>query len=299
LDDYDQEVLAAAAPLVSLALMRRHEADLLDLREHGNLLAALASGGLHPRDAAARAGDLGLDEAGRLLLPAGFAPRATGEAIDGPLWAPVWKSVVAELRGAAIGCALGVRPSEGDALAVVALRNAELRGSLMDRVTAVAREAARRRIGAGDAIVVVAGRATERWDGLPGGLREVSAALQFRRGMPATGWLDATKTDVDRWLWQMRADPALGRFVEDRLGPLLDHDRRRKAKLLPTLEALFDHNGHKGATARAMHLSRQALYRRLERIERLLSCDLDDGTTRLELHVATRARRHVARGPTG
>jgi purine catabolism regulator len=81
--------------------------------------------------------------------------------------------------------------------------------------------------------------------------------------------------------------------VERRLGPILEHDRTRKAKLLPTLEAYCAHGGRKAETARALHLERQSLYHRLERIETLLGEKLDDEAAQLSVHLAVRARKHL------
>lgn len=78
-----------------------------------------------------------------------------------------------------------------------------------------------------------------------------------------------------------------------RLGPLIEHDRRRRHALLPTLEALCANAGRKAETARALHLNRQALYHRIERIERLLGVDLSDPAELLTLHLAVEARRYV------
>jgi purine catabolism regulator len=89
----------------------------------------------------------------------------------------------------------------------------------------------------------------------------------------------------------------LQRFTERRLAPVLEHDARRKNKLLPTLQALCEHGWHKADAARALHLQRQALYHRAERIERLLAADLNDPSTRLGLELALRARQHIGTEP--
>jgi purine catabolism regulator len=85
--------------------------------------------------------------------------------------------------------------------------------------------------------------------------------------------------------------------VERTLGALLEHDARRKLRLVPTLEALLRNGGRKAETARALHLNRQALYHRLTRIEQLLGMDLGDATQLLTLHVALEARRQLAVAP--
>jgi purine catabolism regulator len=61
--------------------------------------------------------------------------------------------------------------------------------------------------------------------------------------------------------------------------------------LLRTLEAYLASSGRKAETARALHLTRQSLYLRLERVQRVLGVDLDDPDVLLALHLALRALR--------
>ncbi|MBV9338128.1 MAG: helix-turn-helix domain-containing protein [Solirubrobacterales bacterium] len=96
-------------------------------------------------------------------------------------------------------------------------------------------------------------------------------------------------------LLKLRENPDLRNFVHQRLEPVVEHDRRRATKLLPTLQVLLDHQGRKAETARALHLERQSLYHRVQRIETLLDSPLDDPDTVLGLHLALRARRHLER----
>jgi purine catabolism regulator len=86
-------------------------------------------------------------------------------------------------------------------------------------------------------------------------------------------------------------------FVDQRLGALLEHDRLRAAKLLPTLEALCAHHWRKAETARALNLDRRSLYPRLERLQRVLDADLDDRDTRLGLELALRVWRLLTPRP--
>ena len=61
--------------------------------------------------------------------------------------------------------------------------------------------------------------------------------------------------------------------------------------LLETLEAYLAAGGRKAEAARALHLERQSLYLRLQRIEEALGVSLDDEDVMLGLHLAVRARR--------
>jgi PucR family transcriptional regulator, purine catabolism regulatory protein len=90
-------------------------------------------------------------------------------------------------------------------------------------------------------------------------------------------------------LGQVRGGPALSRYVEDELGPLLDHDAAGRTPLVDTLRAYLDAGAHKANAARALHLERRSLYYRISRIEQLLGRSLNDPATRLRLGVALHA----------
>jgi purine catabolism regulator len=143
-------------------------------------------------------------------------------------------------------------------------------------------------------VALAAADAVQSWDDAGRALQDAADTAASARHRPARLWHDASAADVDRLLWVMRDSAELQRFIQCRLGPLLDHDTHRKNKLLPTVQALCAHGWHKAEAARALHLQRQALYHRTERIERLLAADLNDPPTRLGLELAVRARRHTA-----
>ncbi|MGR6091194.1 PucR family transcriptional regulator [Brevibacterium sp. CSND-B09] len=92
-------------------------------------------------------------------------------------------------------------------------------------------------------------------------------------------------------------DSRLRAFAEGELGPLLGEDRRRNGVLPSTadsaddglldfLELYLSHGGNKSAMARAGHLSRPALYTRINRLQDRLGVSLDDAESRTALHVA-------------
>ena len=70
--------------------------------------------------------------------------------------------------------------------------------------------------------------------------------------------------------------------------------------LIRTLETYLDLGGDAQRTAAQLHLHRTSLYYRLGRIAEILQADLDDGLTRLELHLALKSRRAARRtlGPS-
>ncbi|MBW1598282.1 CdaR family transcriptional regulator, partial [Streptomyces sp. JJ38] len=78
----------------------------------------------------------------------------------------------------------------------------------------------------------------------------------------------------------VRADPVLRR--------LLDPAHREMAR---TAEVYLDCAGQAGRAAAALGVHRQTLYYRLSRVEQLTGLDLDDGESRLLLHMALKATR--------
>ena len=87
-------------------------------------------------------------------------------------------------------------------------------------------------------------------------------------------------------LVRLAQGPELAAFVESELSPLLEHDARSSAKLVPTLQAYLDNACRKTDAARELWIQRRTLYGRLARIERLLGRSLDDQDTRTRLTLA-------------
>jgi purine catabolism regulator len=89
----------------------------------------------------------------------------------------------------------------------------------------------------------------------------------------------------------LREEPELQAFIERELGPLLE-----RPSLLGVLRDYLANGRNKSLAARAQHVSRPALYRRLESIEALLEVDLDDWEQLTSLYVALLAH-DAQRGP--
>ncbi len=104
-----------------------------------------------------------------------------------------------------------------------------------------------------------------------------------RRGGPAHHFGDLGTYHL---LARLAQEPELAAFVEAELSPLLDHDARSSAKLLPTLQAYLDNACRKTDAAQELWIQRRTLYGRLARIERLLGRSLNDQDTRTRLTLA-------------
>ncbi|MEV0218510.1 PucR family transcriptional regulator [Streptomyces sp. NPDC050704] len=87
----------------------------------------------------------------------------------------------------------------------------------------------------------------------------------------------------------------LSHLVEHTLGPLLSWEAAHPSDLVRTLETHLRHGCSPTRTAALLHIGRQSLYQRLERIESLLGLEIDDPDLLGELLAATCAHR-VVRG---
>jgi purine catabolism regulator len=94
---------------------------------------------------------------------------------------------------------------------------------------------------------------------------------------------------LDRVLLHIDSELDAPAFVESELGPLLQFDRKGRARLLETLRVFLDANGSRTAAASALGIQRRSLYARLHAIERLLTCSLDDPETRVRLYLTLRS----------
>jgi DNA-binding PucR family transcriptional regulator len=68
----------------------------------------------------------------------------------------------------------------------------------------------------------------------------------------------------------------------------LDYDKRHRSDLLATLAQYFDSGCNIDQAAAVLSIHRSTLKYRLKRVRELLGQDLNDGSTRLDLHLATR-----------
>jgi DNA-binding PucR family transcriptional regulator len=76
--------------------------------------------------------------------------------------------------------------------------------------------------------------------------------------------------------------------IDEWLGPLLEHDRARHGRFVPTLRAYLDADGHHPTAAAACHVHVSTLKYRLGVIRRVLGRPLWDPDVRFGLRVAFR-----------
>lgn len=78
-------------------------------------------------------------------------------------------------------------------------------------------------------------------------------------------------------------------FIQETIGPLLEHDAQSGVPLLPTVRTFIEHGGRLRETAAALFVHRNTLAYRLERAAETLGADLKEPDTRLAIELALRA----------
>lgn len=110
-------------------------------------------------------------------------------------------------------------------------------------------------------------------------MREAISTLDIP-GNESSTVIDSADLSVERLLLALDKPAVISEFIEEQLGSLLRADRARGSELVTTLTTYIRHWGRKTDTAAALHLQRQSLYQRLERIFDLLG-ELPAGSPRL------------------
>jgi purine catabolism regulator len=293
IDDFDRVAVDRAVGVISLALLRSWQEEVLSARERGNFLVELMDDDVDEQAAATRAGALGLAGTTPWLLP---VVSAVGHGVahlslleDEAAWALMWRDVQRELAATGVRMVTGMRRGGVQALLVLALDDAGQRAAIADRLVSAVGVAGARHLGRRDACLLGVGAPQRMWGSVGPELRRTAAATIPGPHIDEHTWYDATLPDLRLLLWSLRDRPDVRAFVRRRLEPLLEHDRRHRVKLLPTLAAYCAHNGRVADAARTLALKRQSMYGRLRRIELILGVDLGDEDDRLGLHLAVRA----------
>ncbi|MFE9288869.1 PucR family transcriptional regulator [Streptomyces olivaceus] len=135
--------------------------------------------------------------------------------------------------------------------------------------------------------VVAAADARTDWSDVPAGLREAQQVADAVAGSAAALGLPPVVRLRDvhlRGLVRLlRDDPHVQSFAERELDGLL---RGPDRDLLPVLRTYLATGRNKSRTARLHHVSRPALYRRIEAIQDRLGVDLDDFEQAASVHIA-------------
>jgi purine catabolism regulator len=96
---------------------------------------------------------------------------------------------------------------------------------------------------------------------------------------------------VYRLLVLLRDAPEMWAFYRETLASLVAYDQKQGSELLKTLDAFFKHLGNLRATSNALHVHRNTLLYRLERIEQISGIDLGKAESYFALWLALQAHR--------
>jgi purine catabolism regulator len=278
LGDATRLALGRASASIALYLMAERDAALSDAAE-SSLVGALAfSTAYSGQDFLARAGGLGVDLDGELVMIV-VAP-TDGQAADGDesdAAVELRKSLREERWPAVVGAV------DGNITAVLTARSRSALPASLEAILGRLEEGpfAGSHVGVSRPCTV---------SQLPQAQNE--AAIAHRLGPSSGSGRVHFYGDLAlfRLLSPLGSGPTLANFAEEELSPLIEHDARQNSELLKTLDAFLRAHGNKIATARLLQLGRRSVYYRLDRIEELLGTSLDDPELRVRLYIALRAR---------
>jgi purine catabolism regulator len=121
----------------------------------------------------------------------------------------------------------------------------------------------------------------------------VEAREAVRIGLNTSGSGLTTPFDrlgVYRVLFRLRESPELEDFCDELLGPLERYDKARGADLVHTLDRYLANNCNIARATEELHLHRNGLLYRLQRIAEITGLDVNDARQRLSYHLALLAR---------
>ncbi len=98
---------------------------------------------------------------------------------------------------------------------------------------------------------------------------------------------------VYRLLFHLRDVAEVQPFYADSLAPLVDYDEANGTQLVATLECFLSCHGNVSRHAAQLHLHRNGLLYRMQRIRHLTGIDLEDAEQRLILHLGVLMRPFV------
>ncbi|AMJ45109.1 PucR family transcriptional regulator [Corynebacterium stationis] len=124
-------------------------------------------------------------------------------------------------------------------------------------------------------------------------MRELRRLTDVRYAKNQVRVVALAETPLDGLVNQLRDDVRVQGFSAQLLGPVLRYDKEHGTELMVTLQAVLEHPASRSAAAQALHLSRTALYSRIERIEELVNLDLSEGSAQFALGLAIRAHSTV------
>ncbi|HEX6777256.1 MAG TPA: helix-turn-helix domain-containing protein [Ktedonobacterales bacterium] len=292
----DRLALGQVAPLIALELARVQELAEMEQRLHGDVLDEVLAGAGDYAPALARARQLGHDLSVPSMvlkvraersgsIPEGYESADTQEA-------PPWmRRAVAEVER--LFPAVWARMRADDLVLLIPVEeglaqelwNARFKSRLDELLARLCLWQDN------ESLRVGVGRMASGIQELAPRYREARQALMIGRRLFAAQQITYFgELGIYRLLFHLHGSEDARAFYDEVLGALIEYDHRTNNELVETLEAYFACNGNLSEAARRLHLHRNSLLYRLERIQEVLHADLEDADTRLALQVALKMR---------
>jgi sugar diacid utilization regulator len=266
----DLAALEYAATVLSIELARLQSVAEAELRSQRDFAEELLAG----------AGESAVKASAHVL---GYDPQrphrviiATGRSRGG-LDEQFFQAVVRHVRGLEVGSLVVARTHY---LVIIAYREADwakLQAAIADDLPR------------GTCRLAMGSRYPDAWH-VAASYREaqfVASLASSALGNPAVPVLNFDSLGVYRMLSSV-ADPAgIEAFMNQQLSLLIEYDRQHHASLVLTLARYFDSGCNYDGAAAALSVHPSTLKYRLKRIRDLLGRDPNDGSARLDLHLAT------------
>jgi len=267
----DLAALEYAATVMSVELSRLHSVAEAELRTQRDFAEELLAGADEPT-VKASAHALGYDpeRPHRVIV-------ATGRPRDG-LDEQFFQAVVREVRRLDVATLVVGRANY---IVIIAYREADW-AKLQAGITS--------QLPGGMCRLAVGSRHPNAWQ-VAASYREAQFVANLSSsavGHPAAPVLLFDSLGVYRMLSSVTDPAGIEAFMNGQLGTLLDYDKRHHSDLLVTLAQYFDSGCNIDQAAAVLSIHRSTLKYRLKRVRELLGQDLNDGSTRLDLHLATR-----------
>ncbi|WP_349270126.1 hypothetical protein MPNTM1_00873 [Mycolicibacterium parafortuitum] len=280
----------AAAALAMHRMVEQNRTGLQHQAQSGLIDDVLRGRIVDDRDAAARAQALGLRGSAHYLpvVVRVARPPEVADPVAGHRRNMAVLDAVAHTVNASGHSGLFSLRGDGEVGAVLSLKDSRSRG--LDQVLgALARriDAEVRRVDGSERAVVAVGPAAAQVTDAIAGLGEATGIAEVALSLKgdAREFYRASDIRLRGLLSLLRDDGRVQRFAETELKALLAQDVQGTGDLA-VLREYLRLAGNKAAVAQRLHMSRPALYKRLDAIRDALGVDLDDGESMTSLHVA-------------
>ncbi|MBU8879700.1 PucR family transcriptional regulator ligand-binding domain-containing protein [Bacillus sp. FJAT-29790] len=145
------------------------------------------------------------------------------------------------------------------------------------------------RIFTGSECVFGIGRTYKKIGQLPKSYEEAKEVLTLHQLQLAGTSFFYDDLGIYRVLLPLKKSGSLEIFVNDYLGPIIEHDGATESDLLTTLKVYLECSGAKKEASDQLFIVRQTLYHRLEKIKQLLGEDFMEPGKRLAIETAIKA----------